>query len=83
MKFINSKVLFLLFSKPARVMNLKEKQNNIPNSVLGKQHGVNLAFTIFPPSYFICIYEKLHLPAVVDLFIKASLFDVSGPLHSC
>lgn len=83
MKFINSKVLFLLFSKAAWVMNLKEKQNNTPNSMLGKPHGVNLAFTIFPASYFICIFEKLRLPAIVALFFKASLFDVSGPLHSC
>ena len=59
-------------------MNPKEKQN-----LKKKQTGVNIAFTIFPPSYSSWIFEKLHLSAIVALLFKASVVDVSTTLHSC
>lgn len=67
----------------AQVMNLKEKQNNTPYSVMGKKMGVNIAFTIFLSSYYIWIFEKLHSSAIVALLSKVSVFDVPRLLYSC
>lgn len=46
---MNSEVLFLLFANAAQVVNPKEKQNNTPNSVLGKKQESEYCFYYISP----------------------------------
>lgn len=77
---------FFLVLTPGYESKGETKQHtlfHLGDKIDGSEYFFNISSTIFSPSYFIWIFEKLHLFAIMALPSKVPVFDVLWPLPPC